>query len=446
VSKKKKQKKKTHVQKPAVQLSQCMIVKNEEKNIENALSWAKDITYEQIVVDTGSTDRTVELAEKMGAKVFHFEWINDFSAAKNYAIEQATGNWIAFLDADEYCTPEDAEKLITLLNKIEKNPELRNETAIVSTPLINLDDQNKAFSVYRQRRFFRNLNEIRYQGRIHEALTSLDRVTNIDDISIMHTGYAVSAYKGTSKTERNVELLRAELADRPDDIFIKAYLADSLNNKAKLENPEGSGADPEADILFEEVINSSIITRVMKKKAYMYFMQKIIGDPDEYPEYEELCTKAIDDFNDDLDFEYMYACILNKKGKYEKAWEILRKLESALSESTDHGETIYIKADPGLLYEQMLGSAQGLSDIGNVINYATVVLMLDKTKDRILNPYISTLMKNGASEEEIIDLLAKVYDFNDPGDLMQIARAAKSCGAIEFAGNLMKIAGELLGY
>ena len=70
-----------------VRLSQCMIVKNEEKNIERALSWGKDIMYEQIVVDTGSTDRTVDIAKQMGAKVYHFEWIDDFAAAKNYAID-----------------------------------------------------------------------------------------------------------------------------------------------------------------------------------------------------------------------------------------------------------------------------------------------------------------------------------------------------------------------
>ena len=84
-----------------VRLSQCMIVRDEEKNIERALSWGKDLVYEQIVVDTGSTDRTVELALAMGAKVYHFQWIDDFAAAKNYAISKASGDWIAFLDADE---------------------------------------------------------------------------------------------------------------------------------------------------------------------------------------------------------------------------------------------------------------------------------------------------------------------------------------------------------
>ena len=77
--------------KNGVRLSQCMIVKNEEKNIRQALSWAKEIAFEQIVVDTGSTDRTAKIAEELGASVYHFRWIDDFAAAKNYAISQAKG-------------------------------------------------------------------------------------------------------------------------------------------------------------------------------------------------------------------------------------------------------------------------------------------------------------------------------------------------------------------
>ena len=66
-----------------VRLSQCMIVKNEEQNIRRALLWGKGRVCEQIVVDTGSTDRTVDIAREMGARVYHFEWCGDFSAAKN---------------------------------------------------------------------------------------------------------------------------------------------------------------------------------------------------------------------------------------------------------------------------------------------------------------------------------------------------------------------------
>ena len=108
--------------KKKVRISQCMIVKNEERNIERALSWGKAIMWEQVVVDTGSIDRTVELAEKLGAKVFYFPWKDDFSAAKNFAVEQAKGEWIAFLDADEYMEPEDAEKIGKVLERIAGDP------------------------------------------------------------------------------------------------------------------------------------------------------------------------------------------------------------------------------------------------------------------------------------------------------------------------------------
>ena len=97
--------------KKEIRLSQCMIVKNEEKNIERALSWGKSFMWEQIVVDTGSTDRTVEIARRLGAKVYHFEWIDDFAAAKNYAVSQAQGDWIVFLDADEYLRGQSTMRL-----------------------------------------------------------------------------------------------------------------------------------------------------------------------------------------------------------------------------------------------------------------------------------------------------------------------------------------------
>ena len=82
--------------KSRLRISQCMIVKNEEANIEKALSWGKDLMWEQIVVDTGSLDRTVEIAKAKGAKVFSFPWIDDFAAAKNYAIGQAKGIGLPF--------------------------------------------------------------------------------------------------------------------------------------------------------------------------------------------------------------------------------------------------------------------------------------------------------------------------------------------------------------
>lgn len=131
-------------------ISQCMIVKNEEKNIRRALSWGKDIMCEQIVVDTGSSDRTVEIAREMGAKIFSFPWINDFAAAKNFAIDQAKGDWIAFLDADESFTPEDAAKIPEILEYVGEDVDG------LLTGIVDLDENNNITSGGTMIRFFVN--------------------------------------------------------------------------------------------------------------------------------------------------------------------------------------------------------------------------------------------------------------------------------------------------
>lgn len=101
-------------------ISQCMIVKNEEKNIRRALSWGKDIMCEQIVVDTGSSDRTVEIAREMGAKIFCFPWINDFAAAKNFALTRQKRLDLPFLTRMESFTPEEQRRYRRYWNMWEK--------------------------------------------------------------------------------------------------------------------------------------------------------------------------------------------------------------------------------------------------------------------------------------------------------------------------------------
>ena len=136
-------------------ISQCMIVKNEEKNIRQALSWGKGIVSEQIVVDTGSTDQTIEIARQMGAKVFSFSWIDDFAAAKNYAISLAEYEWIALLDADEFFSSEDASKLLSYIENIS------DDYDSIVTRWIHLDNKGQVLAADSQIRVFRNLESLR---------------------------------------------------------------------------------------------------------------------------------------------------------------------------------------------------------------------------------------------------------------------------------------------
>lgn len=229
--------------KPSIRLSQCMIVKDEERNIRQALSWGKGIVYEQIVVDTGSTDRTVEIAEELGAKVYHFPWTNDFSAAKNFAIEKARGNWIAFLDADEYFSEKDVKKILPLLKQLEKEFYPVQRPHLIRSLLVNLGDDGKNIGTGVQDRIFRNIPNLRYHSRIHEYLDLADggQLYSYDTtelLAIFHTGYAPQVIKEKDKEERNISMIRKELEEKPENAKMWFYLGDSLVIAKRLEEAE----------------------------------------------------------------------------------------------------------------------------------------------------------------------------------------------------------------
>jgi len=439
MNKKKSKKRNPQAAQPIVRLSQCMIVKNEERNIERALGWAKNLAFEQIVVDTGSTDRTVEIAEKLGAKVFHFEWINDFGAAKNFAIEQASGNWVAFLDADEYFSDTDAKKMMEYLKEIQSNPAMRAKWFAVNCPWAQVDDSGKPFAMFAQERLFRSF--IRYSGKIHEHLDmDTKHLYRVDDITIIHTGYTKTAYEETKKADRNEELLRVELAERPDDVDVKAYLADSLMMKGGVE------ASDEALKLYREVIDSKAGGHpVLRKKAYSALIEQFVttSQTEDYTECEELCRRALREFPNDIDIEYFLAVTLNYVNRFQEAWEILRNCETNLVKSA-LDDSIVVSAKPLLLFVQTAIAAQGINNIEGLVRYTTMVLKEDNTMDDVLRSLIATLLTHGTSDDELLSLLSKLYNFSNPKDLLFIGRAAKECGAIGFARKIIEMTGQRL--
>ena len=412
-----------------MKLSQCMIVKNEEKNIETALGWAKDITFEQIVVDTGSTDNTVELAKKLGAKVCHFEWINNFAAAKNYAIEQATGDWIAFLDADEYLSSEDIKKLIKLLKQIDSDTRNKKIILGIVTPWVNVDDNGKPMTIASQVRIFRNDPSIRYQGRVHESLSIYEnKFIDADDISIIHTGYSESSHIETGKAERNIKLLRSELEEKPDDINLKAYLANDLSMASE------EDMQKEAEILFLDVMKSNEkISAIHRIKALLFLVTRYSEQPDKLDACEEMCRKTLIEFPGAIDVEYLLADTLSKKGDYKEAWNFLKSCEDNITQNSNHKDSIMIPADPTILFSKMVLTAKQMSDFESVVFYSTKVLTMDKTRSSILGSCITMLLMLGITDDEIIGLISNIYDFSDCDDLEFIINTANEYGARDFA-------------
>jgi len=185
-------------------LSLCMIVKNEEENIGECLKSAKDMVDEIIVTDTGSTDKTIEIAKSYGAKIEHFEWIKDFSAARNYSISKANCRWIIWLDADDRVPENTVKELRKILSK-----EIPNKVFYLEVS----DGQGTKFL---QVRVFPNKEQVKFEGRIHEQILPSIRKHRFPEIKlpleIIHTGYSDQKLL-REKQLRNLELFKEQFPD-----------------------------------------------------------------------------------------------------------------------------------------------------------------------------------------------------------------------------------------
>jgi len=208
-------------------LSLAMIVKDEENSIKRCLDSIIDLVEEIIIVDTGSTDKTIEICRSYNAQVFSYPWNNNFADARNYGLNKVMGEWVLWLDADE----EVAQENIYELN----NQTLFDEYDALSVPLINFYGESVNFdqvAQIAQPRFFRNHMGYRFENKIHEWLNissayEQDRVGFLD-LKIYHYGYMNAQVEGKQKYNRNVNLLLQELKEEKSHAWTHYYLAAEL--------------------------------------------------------------------------------------------------------------------------------------------------------------------------------------------------------------------------
>ncbi len=216
-----------------LKLSVCMIVKNEEKFIEDCLKSVQPVADQMVVVDTGSTDGTIEIAKRFGAEVHSFRWIDDFSAARNASLKYARGQWILWLDADERLMPESIPVLKDLLR-----PERKAVAYLVYIKNIMADGKN--FKISTGHRLFNNFKGIRFQGRIHEQIIySVARNKGEErrsNIYLFHLGYGLSPEKQEQKNERNRRLLLQMVGDEPHNAYAHFTLGQNYLLSNDLQN------------------------------------------------------------------------------------------------------------------------------------------------------------------------------------------------------------------
>lgn len=204
-------------------VSLCMIVKNEEINIARCLNSVVNAVDEIIVVDTGSSDLTKQIAEKAGAKVISFPWHDDFSAARNASLELATGKWILFLDADEELEPGSSQAI----RQVAEND---NEGYFIK--IVNFIGEEGSIEscpdlVFRM---FRNKPEYRFRGAIHEQI--IDVILSVNEqarfqiapnVIIRHYGYLNRQIIAKDKKNRNLAIIRKELENQPNNNTLRYH-------------------------------------------------------------------------------------------------------------------------------------------------------------------------------------------------------------------------------
>jgi tetratricopeptide (TPR) repeat protein len=194
-----------------------MIVRNEEENLPACLRSAADLVGEIVIVDTGSADRTKEIARQFGARVFEFPWIDDFAAARNESLRHATGDWVFWLDADDRVDERNRMRLRSLFAS------LKDENVGYSMKCLCLPDRQTGTStVVDHIRLFRNRPDVRWRYRVHEQILRAIRKSGGEarraDVTIHHVGYEDPSLR-QRKLDRDLRLLNLEDAERPDDPF-----------------------------------------------------------------------------------------------------------------------------------------------------------------------------------------------------------------------------------
>jgi len=199
-------------------VSVCMIVKDEEDCLLSALKSVRDFTDELIIVDTGSTDNTPQLALAAGAKLFHLSWEGDFAVARNFALKQASSEWVLVLDADEVLESVTPDTFYALLNNVRIEGYFLDIKNILDPTRGEYHDQVV--------RLFRNKPIYQFEGAIHEQVTpSILRTNNgsglaTAPLTLNHYGYLNNRLQAKEKFSRNSNILIKELNRNPDNPFL----------------------------------------------------------------------------------------------------------------------------------------------------------------------------------------------------------------------------------
>ncbi|PRR85250.1 glycosyltransferase family 2 protein [Clostridium luticellarii] len=391
-----------------MRISGCVMVKNEEKNIKRCIDSFKNIVHEIIVVDTGSTDRTVEIAEECGAKVYYYKWNDDFASARNVALDNASGDWIIYMDADEYFYNATAKNIPLLLKRV------RTDVDSLLCELVNIDNSDKKEkSTAHVIRIFRHKPRIRFNYKIHEVVMNNGkkmRCANVsrDSLLIYHTGYSSEIV--LNKFKRNLAILKEEEKSPNCRDMTYFYLGDCYFPLKEYEK---------AIEYMKKYISTGHVNMGSNMKPYSVVIQSMIRLGCKYEDIMQEIDTAVEKFpghpllyNHKADVEYF-------NNKFDSALKLYHKTLK-LQDVYDDVETNFVEGNLFDIYYKMGYIYECKNECDNALEY--YLKSLKGKKDYI--PPFERLMRIIRSEnaEDIIFLLKSVYDDNEESDVAFLVR------------------------
>lgn len=317
-------------------VSVCIITKNEEKNLEKCLQQLQTTPYEIVVVDTGSTDHTRQIAEKYATKVTDFEWVNDFSAARNFSLAQASHDWVLVIDSDEFLEEIDLAAVDSFIRKSPRK---------IGRILIRNFTQEEGASLDRVERFFSRKCYC-YEGIVHEQVVPRQGIAYAIEpvpITVGHVGYAGTPEENEAKARRDRELLLKDLERNPDNPYTLFQMGQSYLFVWDYENAY-------------KYFDRALAFDIDPQQEYVQFMIVSYGYCLLHTGREEQALSfqnIYQDFNQQADFVFLMGMIYSVNKQPLKALgEFLRA--TTISEYRAEGVNSY-KAfyNAGTIYEEM---------------------------------------------------------------------------------------------
>ncbi|MFZ7103650.1 MAG: glycosyltransferase [Peptococcaceae bacterium] len=343
-----------------MKLSVCMITKDEENNIFRCLKSIKKIADEIVLVDSGSLDNTLEIAQNFKCKIIELLWCDDFSFARNIALDAAQGDWILVIDADEELTKNSADEIRELMNNAQAEGYYVQINNILENGYVL-----KESAV----RLFRNRKNYRFSGKVCEQVlpsirrTRADSIYNSDQV-INHFGYHEEYI--TEKLSRKIRILRKELAQDP----VNPYLLANSGNVSYLLRDYQRAINYYQEALINLTGDESYVPVVYRNLALSYLQEH------DYEKSELIIKRGLERFKEYTDLYYLYGNLADATGKYEKACNYYEK-------SLELGETgkfpsvlgigsYYSLLSMGKSFEKMGRFEESLTIYGKALGYREI--------------------------------------------------------------------------